>query len=181
MNRNVQRWKSIIRWALAVVLLLDVALLVVNWRASAADPRELQRQLQAVKRQRDLYAADVDRAKAIRQSMPAVQRQGNEFFSQELRQASTGYSSIAADLGAIAKEAGLQTSNMTFRQREILNRGVIEVEVAAVVEGDYPRVVRFINGLERSRNFYVLDNLMLASSTGGSLKLNLQLRTYFRS
>jgi hypothetical protein len=47
-------------------------------------------------------------------------------------------------------------------------------------------VVRFINGLEHSGNFYVLDGLALAGSGSGSvgdmrLKLNLQLRTYFRS
>jgi hypothetical protein len=49
------------------------------------------------------------------------------------------------------------------------------------VNGDYPSVVRFINGLERSNNFYVLDGLQLAESTAGNVKLNLRLRTYFRS
>jgi len=53
--------------------------------------------------------------------------------------------------------------------------------VAAAVEGDYANVINFINGLERSNNFYVLDGLSLASSTAGNLRLNLQLRTYFRS
>jgi hypothetical protein len=41
--------------------------------------------------------------------------------------------------------------------------------------------VRFINGLERSKNFYVLDGLSLAAGSGGNLRLNLRLRTYFRT
>jgi hypothetical protein len=51
-----------------------------------------------------------------------------------------------------------------------------------VVSGDYSSVVRFVNNLEHSDTFYVLDGLALAANgSGGQLRLNLQLRTYFRS
>src|SRR5713101_1417251 len=179
MNRNAQRRKIAIRWALAVVLVVDAGLVFVNWRASAADPRALQQQLKDAKRQRDLLDADVRRAQEIEKRLPEVKHECDQFFTDELREASSGYSSIVGDLGGIAKSAGLRTDSITFRQHELANRGV--VEVATTVEGDYPSLVSFINGLERSHNFYLLDSLQLASSTGGSLKLNLQLRTYFRS
>ncbi len=181
MSRNAQLRKIAIRWALAVVLVVDAGLMFVNWQASAADPKSLQRQREAVQRQRDPLAADVHRAQEIEKRLPEVKRECDQFFTDELREASSGYSSIVGDLGGIAKAAGLGTSSITFRQRELGNRGVVEVEVAATVEGNYPSLVSFINGLERSHNFYLLDSLQLASSTGGSLKLNLQLRTYFRS
>ena len=58
---------------------------------------------------------------------------------------------------------------------------MVEIEISTVVDGDYASLVRFINGLEHSNNFYVLDNLALAAGSAGVLKLNLQLRTYFRS
>ena len=182
MNRSAQHRKNAIRWAIALVVLLDLLLIVVNWRASPTDPKALQRHKSVQQRQHDLLAADVNRAANIRQSLPAVQQQSDEFFARELREASSGYSSVVADLGAIAKEAGLNTSAVTFRQREIANRGVVEVEVSATVEGAYPSLVKFIKGLERSHNFYVLDSLALASGLGGTgVRLNLQLRTYFRS
>ena len=58
---------------------------------------------------------------------------------------------------------------------------MVEVEIASVVNGDYSSVVRFINGLEHSDNFYVLEGLALAAGSAGELRLNLHLRTYFRS
>jgi outer membrane cobalamin receptor len=181
MSRNAQRRKIGISWALAVVLVVDAGLVFVNWRASAADPRALQQQRNEAQWQRDLLAADVRRAQEIEKRLPEVKRECDQFFTNELRDASSGYSSIVGDLGRIAKNASLRTDSITFRQHELANRGVVEVEVATTVEGDYPSLVSFINGLERSHNFYLLDSLQLASSTGGSLKLNLQLRTYFRS
>ncbi len=180
MDRSLKLGKSWIRWALAIVLVLDAALAVVNWRTAGASRRP-QSELTRLQPQHKLLDADVRRAQKIRELLPEVQKQGDQFFSQELREVSSGYSSTASDLSAIARDAGLRTNSITFRQREIANRGVVEVEVVGTVEGDYPSLVKFINGLERSQNFYVLDSLSLASSTGGSLKLNLQLRTYFRS
>ncbi len=180
MNEAIQRRKNVIRWALGVVLALDFLLLVVNLRPRMS-PQEQKNEEQRLQRQHDLLAADVRRASEIRQRLPVVQRECDEFFAKELRPASTGYSSVVGDLGELAKKAGLRTNAITFRQHDVANRGVVEVQVVATVEGDYPSLVSFINGLERSKNFYLLDSLQLASSTGGSLKLNLELRTYFRS
>jgi hypothetical protein len=58
-----------------------------------------------------------------------------------------------------------------------------EVDVTATVNGDYPSVVRFINGLQRSEKFYILDDLTLASAAqnpAAPLRVNLHLKTYFR-
>ncbi len=180
MNREAQRRKKWIRWALAAVLAVDLVLLVIHWRPTES-PQAQKRDEDHLEVERKLLAADVDRAWSIRRRLPDIQREADEFFAKELREASTGYSAIVADLGGVAQQAGLQTDSITFKQRDVPNRGVIEVEVAAVVDGSYPSLITFINGLERSSNFYVLDSLSLASSAGGNLKLNLQLRTYFRS
>jgi len=60
-------------------------------------------------------------------------------------------------------------------------RGDIHLHQSAGVEGDYEGLIQFLNKLEHSENFYVLDSLALASSTAGKLRLNVQLRTYFRT
>ncbi len=92
-----------------------------------------------------------------------------------------GYSALEDDLGALARTAGLRTEGLSFRQHPADKRGVTEIEIGATVDGDYPSVVRFIDGLERSDNFYILDSLSLAAGSAGQLKLNLQLRTFFRT
>ena len=179
MKEGIQHRKNLIRRVLGVLLALDLVLAAVNLRPTTS--RQEQKAEEArLQRQHNLLAADVRRATEIKRRLPQVQRECDEFFVKELREASSGYSSVVSDLGGLAREAGLKTDAVTFRQHEISNRGVVEVEVAATVEGDYPSLVTFINGLERSKNFYLLDSLQLTSSTG-ALKLNLQLRTYFRS
>ena len=172
--------KVLIRWIIGAILALDVVLAVVTWRVDT-DPRTQRVELNLLRRQHALLAADVARAQEIRKQMPGVEKQGEEFFNQNLKPMGSAYSSVVSDLGALARDAGLNTETMSFRQHPADRRGVTEVEISSTVNGSYANVVRFINGLEHSDNFYVLDGLSLGSGSAGELRLNLQLRTFFRA
>jgi Tfp pilus assembly protein PilO len=174
--------KNLIRALLALVLLADLVLVGIIWHMGTT-PQGPKNGLTLLRRQHALLAADVARAEKIRAELPQVRSQGNIFFNQDLRPLGSGYSALISDLGVLAKESGLQAENFSFHQHEADKRGVVELNISTVVNGDYPSLVRFINSLERSDNFYVLDGLSLAANTNNStqLKLNLQLRTFFRT
>jgi Tfp pilus assembly protein PilO len=174
--------KTIIRVILGLVVAVDIVLAGVNWQMAAAT-RTPQSELNALKRQHALMDADIARAETIRTTLPAVEQQCDNFYKQTFRPVASGYSSVISDFGSLSRGAGLQAENLSFHQHETDKRGgVTQVDISAVVEGDYPSVVRFVNDLEHSDTFYVLDGLSLApSGSGGQLRLNLQLRTYFRS
>jgi hypothetical protein len=180
MNGLLKRRKQIVRFAIGAVLLANLVLLGISWRLATAPGPDAGR-LSLLQRQHDLLAADVARGHRIRAELPAVEQQCDVFFKERLPLADSGYSQVVDNLGAVARTAGLRTETISFRQQNPDARGVIAVEIGATVNGDYPSVVRFINGLERSPNFYVLDGLSLAAGSTGELKLNLRLRTYFRT
>ena len=181
MSRNSKKWKLWVRVALAIVLVLDAALLVVDWRARQSSTQAEKSEALKLAAQELLLERDVTRAEAIRNHMSEVRQNCDRFYQQQFLTASSGYSSLEADLGQIAQHAGLKTTGVTFKQSPVEKRGVVEIQINAAVEGDYPSLIHFINGLERSQNFYLLNNLALASGTTGSIRLNLELRTYFRS
>jgi type IV pilus assembly protein PilO len=172
--------KKLIRGVLIVVVAVDLVLAGINWQM-ANSPHAPQAELNLLKKQYALQAADITRAEAIRKALPEIERQCDAFFQHDLRPVGSGYSSIVSDLGGMSRVAGLRTENLSFRQHPADKRGVIEVDISGLVSGDYSSVVRFINGLEHSNTFYVLDGLSLAAGSAGELRLNLQMRTYFRT
>jgi Tfp pilus assembly protein PilO len=182
MIRLNQQSKLYIRVALGVLVALDLILIVLAWRASSTTPESQHAREAGLQAEDRLLAADVRRAEVIRTHLAQVGKQSDDFYNKELPAGRTGYAVIVEDLGDIAGKAGLRTSVVGYRQKEIKDRGVTEVQVTAAVEGDYNGLIKLINGLERSPNFYVLENLALsAGSSGNDLKLSLSLRTYFRS
>lgn len=173
-----QNWKKWFRWGLGALLALDALLLLVAWRTGRE--RDLAEGLKQLRVQHKLLGADVGRAHDIRNRLPDVEQQCKRFYVEQFRPAAGGYSAVVEDLAEIAKKSGLRTSAVNYKQQVVEEHGVIQIDVSTTVEGDYAHLVRFINGLERSKNFFLLRDLSLVSSTTG-LKLNLELRTYFRS
>lgn len=177
----LHNWKRVVWAALVVLLLADAALLYQKWRSGGDGSRAMQEQRDELRAQEKLLGADVRRVRAIRDRLPEVRQQCDEFFAQQFLQAKGGYSIVVADLSNIAEKAGLEATSVTFKERALDKRDVTEVAISAAVEGSYSNLVKFINGIERSENFYLLDSLSLTSAAGGEIKLTLALRTYFRA
>ncbi|HKO04614.1 MAG TPA: hypothetical protein VJW51_07680 [Candidatus Acidoferrales bacterium] len=181
MNRAAERIKRWVRGAVLALVAADALLLLVVWNNAAENSPAEQRNLKRLREENGQISADVSRAAAIKKQLPDVEKDCDAFFSNTLLVASGGYSTIVADLGKIAANAGLPPGGIGFKQKPADKQGVIEVEVSATVEGDYTSLVKFINGLERSKNLYLLDSMALNSGRDRGARLNLVMRTYFRS
>src|ERR1700676_389181 len=180
MSEMIQFRKSIVRWALIVILGLDVILMAVNYRLNQS-PRIAPDEIKRLDMLEKSYRADNGRLNKFRAELPEDEKQWDEFFTTHFRPAGVGYSTISEDLGQLAHSAGLRTDTITFHQHNADDRGLMEIEIATAVEGDYESLVNFLDKLEHSDHFYVLDSLALASSNAGKIRLNIQLRTYFRT
>jgi len=175
--------KRVILTMVGLFLAADIGLAVYSWEL-AASPHTPQKEFDEQTIKLGVLKNDIKSAQFIKDNMPAT-RKDCEKFEQSLPAASTGYSSVMGELDEIAKKAGLQIVTVTERQKEIPSRGMDEVTIEATVSGGYTSVVRFVNGLQRSQRFYVVDGLALATdaqaqAANGPIRVGLHVRTYFR-
>jgi len=183
-NPKWQNWKIATMVALSVLLAADIGLCVFLWQTSRQGPEEMRAQRDRLMAQSKLLRADVARGDKIRASLPQVGQDSDDFYRESFLDEKTGYSDVELDLAAIAAKAGVKTTGFSFKRTEIKGRGVTEIQIGTTVDADYPAIVQFINGLERSKNFYMLDDLRLNSASttsGGGIRLELGLHTFFRS
>src|SRR6202521_1607471 len=171
---------NMIRWVLAAILLADAVLIGVQWSLNSA-PHVLPSDLNRLGMMEKQYRADNARLERFKTELPADEKQRDEFFTSHFHPFAAGYSAISEDLGDLSRTAGLRSDTISFHQHAPDARGLMQVDISTAVGGAYQRLVQFLNKLEHSENFYVLDSLALASSSVGKLRLNVQLRTYFRT
>jgi hypothetical protein len=176
-----QSWKTWVGVALGLVLALDLALAGYLWHASSEQPLALRAQRDALALQAKKLRADVDRGSKIRALLPQAGKDCDAFYQQSFLDSATGYSRIEADLGEIASKSGVKVSGYTFKQKDVKDRGVTEIQMTLNLDAEYPAIIQFINGLERSKNFYLLDGLRLTSASTGGIRLDLDLHTFFRT
>jgi len=180
-NRPIEKFKRWVRNGVTALLAADALLLGVLWYNAIEHPEAEQRNLERLRQENKKLGGDVRRATTFREELPQVQKNCESFLRDTLLVSSSGYSTIVADLEKIASEAGLPPGTVGFKQKPADKQGIIEVEVTAAVDGPYVALVKFVNGLERSKNLYLLDAMSLNSSRERGIRLNLIMRTYFRS
>jgi Tfp pilus assembly protein PilO len=184
MHRDFTLQKRAILIALGLLLAADLGLAIYSWQLSSA-PKTPQREFDEETTKLGVLKGDIKSAQFIKDNMPAT-RKDCEKFEQSLAASSTSSSSITAEFDEIAKKAGLHIETQANRQKEVPKRGMVEMNIDATVNGDYGSVVRFVNGLQRSQRFYVVDGLALATdaqslAATGTIRVGLHVRTYFRN
>lgn len=174
-------WKTRVTLGIGLLCLLDGGLLYFQWQIEKTPAAELRAQQANLQREAKLVTDDVKQARAIRQHMPEVARQASQFYESDLMALGTGYSSLAADLTSIAAKSGVHTKDFSFKQKALMDQGVTQVDISTEVEGNYTQLIQFINELQRSKNFYLVNELTLDSGEMAGIRLKLELMTYFRS
>src|SRR5262249_16239542 len=140
-------------------------------------------QLEAESRKLNLLNLDIENAEKIRHNLPATVEDYDRFDKMFLP-ASAGNSAVAAELDGFAKTANVQIQSVGFRHTDLVGRNLTQVDLDATVNGDYSSIVKFMNSLQRSKNFYIVESLSLQSEGQGgpmALHIGLRMRTYFRT
>jgi hypothetical protein len=90
------------------------------------------------------------------------------------------YSTVAAELRALAVKNNVSLSRVQYAQGKPVER-VYEIRMDASLSGDYAPIVRFLNGLERDKIFFLINSIALSGQQGGVVGLRMSLTTYLRA
>jgi Tfp pilus assembly protein PilO len=89
-------------------------------------------------------------------------------------------SALAIELGKLSKENNVKLSNVAYKADDETVEGLRRLQMDASLSGDYVKVVKFINALERDQMFLLVDSVVLGEQQGGAVTLHLRLETYLR-
>ena len=94
------------------------------------------------------------------------------------------FSAIPETIGNLSSEHGVRLSDVKYETNETNFSGIQEVTMEANLSGDYAKVVRFINALERSKVFLLVDRITLAEEGDagrGEVRLQIRILSVLRS
>ncbi len=89
-------------------------------------------------------------------------------------------SAVAIELGKVSNENGVKLSNVRYNEDEDSVGGLRHLQMDASLSGDYVKVVKFINALERDKMFFLVSSVALGEQQGGAVTLQVHLETYLR-
>lgn len=171
--RSPLTWHAFAAGALFVVVLVLGVRFAFDWiDLSGSKSDELQ------KRQGQLMLLE-NRTAPLRGLDKKVELSRTEIKDFLAKRVPANYSTIAVHLGDIAVKNGVRLTRVTYGKGKPSD-SLTEVPIDASISGEYTGILRFINGLERDENFFVVRGMALAGQQGGTVNLRLQVSTWMR-
>jgi hypothetical protein len=89
-------------------------------------------------------------------------------------------SQIYGELGRVAAETGVKIEQVRYKPADTSSNGLQPIEMEADLSGSYTSLAHFINTLERSEMFFVINSITLGGEPQGSVKLGVKLEAYLK-
>lgn len=162
--------------AIAVLILLDLAAGAALLSPLAGSHASRQQQLLALRQQ--LKQRESAPWRGLDAKIPQAKQEIDRFYKERFP---SGYSEISGGLERVASGTGVRISGEKYTQGDASIEGLQQIEIDSDVSGDYLQLVRFINGLERSQLFFLVEGLDLGGEQNGVVRLHIKVQTYLRT
>jgi type IV pilus assembly protein PilO len=159
---------------LVIVNLFLLTRLAIAWHDAHSQRPEVVEQQKLAYKALELQAAPL---RGLSGKVELARTDAGKFYEQRIP---ANYSSIAAELGSLAVKNGVRLTRVQYTQSPAIT-GLAEIRMDSSLSGEYPGLMRFINGLERDKNFFIISGLTLTGQQGGVVNLRMRVITYLHA
>src|ERR1700734_3263229 len=161
----------------ALLLILNLVLgvrLFLAWSTLRSASAEQLLQQQTAYRALQLEMSPL---RGLPQKVSLSRTQADTFYTARFPNA---YSTISATINDLATKNSVRLTNLAYTPTPAL-AGLAELRMDASLSGEYAPLMHFINGMERSKTFFLINGLTLTGSQGGLVNLRLRLVPYLHA
>ena len=184
------KWKGVaikeprvlLRAAIGTLLAANLVAAVMAFKPFGGSADDLRREQQALRVQLARLQTRAATSKRLVEKVETARREGDQFLANYVTDLRTMSSSIQAELNRTAKEAGIKALPATLDLEPIEGSDTLEMmTISAGYEGSYADLTKFVNLLDKSPRFLIIENMQTAPQQGGqALTVTLKLDTFVR-
>ncbi|HUR36817.1 MAG TPA: GspMb/PilO family protein [Terriglobales bacterium] len=164
-------------WIMGIVAIIAALLVFLPLRPSA---EQKAAELNEANLKAKQLESEVNPLRGLPEKLVKARTDISTFYKERLPER---FSAIPETLGELSSDHDVHLSDVKYETNDTNFPGIQEVTMEATLSGDYASVVHFINSLERSKVFLLIDKVTLAEegATGaGDVRLQIRLLSVLR-
>ena len=160
-----------------VLVITNIVLLtrlVLAWNTVRTDRPE---QIAALQTNLKVLQLENQPLRGLPAKVDTSRAQAKKFYDTRMP---ANYSTISAELDTLAQKYNVRAGGVAYTPVPVfpdLEQVGLDVRLA----GDYEPIMRYINGLERDKTFFIIRGLTFTGQQGGAVGLRLRLTTYIHA
>jgi Tfp pilus assembly protein PilO len=175
---ELQTSRHKLKIAIAAMVAADLVAAAVLFSPLVGSAASRQIEMSQLSAELKKKTRDVEPLRGVDKKIVLAKGQINQFYKDRFAPRD---SDLAAELGKLASETGVRILQAKYKQDDPTGAGIIPIEIEGNFSGDYLQLVRFINAIERSKQFFTVDSVGLAGESSGPVKLEVKMHSYLRS
>jgi hypothetical protein len=174
--------RVVVRVILGIFLAANLVAAVIAFKpfgGSVDDLRQRRAQLQA---QLGQLQGQLAETKRLSGKVEMARTEGESFLGRYVTDRRTTFSTIFEELDKTAQQAGIKPRDRNVELNTIEGSDTLEMmSITAGYEGTYENLEKFVNLLDRSPRFLIIESLVASPQQGGQmLTVSLKLDTFVK-
>ena len=181
---NLKDPRVAVRAVLGVLVAANVVAALIAFKPWGGSAEDLARQEQDLRQQLTTMQARLTKARALVGKAQGARKDGDDFLADYTTDRRTTFSTIFAELERVAREAGIQPRPASYELELVEGSDTLyQMTITAAYEGNYASLTKFVNLLDKSPRFLIIESLMAApqqTNAGDLLSVSVKLDTFVR-
>jgi Tfp pilus assembly protein PilO len=165
--------------ALTVLVVVNAVLVFFLFRSPGLSEAQRRQQIARLEAEQRSAERRVQQLTELRQKVQDATKNEQLFAQKNFLPRQSAFSAMLSDLERLAKDNRLEPGDVNYKLDEKSNQlGWTNVSAGLTLEGAYPDLLKFLNQLEKSELFWIIEGLEVSGATGAGLRLKLEASTY---
>lgn len=171
-----------VRAALGTLLILNIAAALILFKPWGGSAEDLDRRLTSMRAQLPKQQAALERTKLLVQKVERARAEGTQFMAKYMLNERNAYSTILGELTQAADKVNLKTKESQYGVEPIEGSDTLEMmTISASFEGEYLNLTKFLNELDRSPRFLIIESLTASPQPQGKVvNVNFKLNAFVK-
>jgi Tfp pilus assembly protein PilO len=170
------------RVVVGTLLAANVAAALIAFHPWGGSAEDLRRDQEALRSQLAQTQARLGRSRALLAKVEQARSQDEKFLEQYITDRRVTSSTIAEELNRTAKEAGIRQKEFSIVLEPVEGSDTLsQMTISAGYEGTYSNLTKFVNLLDKSPRFLIIENMVASPQQAGqNLNVSFRLDTFVR-
>jgi len=176
--------RIIMRVLMGLLLAGDLVVAVVAFHPFGGSAEDLQRQRDGLESRLQQARDSLAQTRRLSEKVKAARTAGDQFMDEYILDSRTAPDVIAEELHRITEAAGIHPGPQQYSQDAIEGSETLQMwSISMGFESDYAKLAKFVELVDKSPKFLILDNLQAAAPQNQAVKsltATVKIKTFVR-
>jgi Tfp pilus assembly protein PilO len=174
--------RVVMRVIIGVLLAANLVAAILAIKPFGGSADDLRREQADLRRQLGGMQAHLANTKALVDKAESARRDGDDFIGMYFTDRRAAYSTVIGELERMAQESGIKLRQDSLELNDIEGSDTLKMmSVTVAYEGPFGGLVKFVDLLDKSPRFLIIESMQTSPQQGGTLlTLSLKLDSFVR-